>query len=472
MKEPSVVTNADGTQTLTWIIPEVVVGDKMPLIHYSVNVGTKGDETKDVPFGTTNLTNTVEISAAGDDCIHSIAFGNVAEEGVVLTRGTASSYGKYSKNTVVEPDGEINYVIFYDNNSPAPISDIVLLDTMPRNGYLDNAFTGSYTVTSWKLNVSKCEPSGFKLYYTMNEDYAGKTINDIPETEILTWDTATIGDDGSVTDMNGKMPVAWALIGTLNANKGVYVDLTIKLEPGATYGTNNVYHNTFSHGSIVTATEEYSVIRTLEGLAWMDDNADGIQDEDPDRRISGVNVSLWKLKNNGDPANKNDYMPYCYPGTSTNIVIQTGKQISVRASNAEAAATYEQGRYKFTDLPAGTFAVKFKDGITQTISNYIASPANRDGSNDALDSDGIATYSNDKSQLQETVITGIQMPKAEEMKVVLYESKYHDSGFYERGYELPKSGGAGVEIYTAGGFLMFTSAAFVLLNKHSRRRKS
>lgn len=108
---------------------------------------------------------------------------------------------------------------------------------------------------------------------------------------------------------------------------------------------------------------------------------------------------------------------------------------------------------------------------TQTISNYIASPANRDGSNDALDSDGIATYSDDRSQLLKTVILGIEMPKAEEKPVVLYESKYHDSGFYERGYELPKSGGTGTEIYTAGGFLMLTSAAFVLLNKQKKRIK-
>ena len=61
--------------------------------------------------------------------------------------------------------------------------------------------------------------------------------------------------------------------------------------------------------------------------------------------------------------------------------------------------------------------------------------------------------------------------KAEEMPVVCLESKYNDSGFYERGYELPKSGGAGAEIYTAGGFLMLTLAAFVLLYKHFRRIK-
>ena len=172
----------------------------------------------------------------------------------------------------------------------------------------------------------------------------------------------------------------------------------------------------------------------------------------------------------GNPNNEADYSAYCYPRTSTPVTVDTGKQISVLAQSE--AVDYEGGRYKFNYLPAGIFAVKFENGTTQKISDYIASPANRDGVDDALDSDGIATYSSDRSQLRKTVITGIKMPKAEEMNVVLYESKYHDSGFYERGYELPKSGGAGTEIYTVGGFLMFTSAAFVLLNKQKRRRKS
>ncbi|MDO5413359.1 MAG: LPXTG cell wall anchor domain-containing protein [bacterium] len=470
LNEPTVVTNADGTQTLTWVIPDVVVGEKMPLIHYSVNVGTKGDETKDVPLGTTNLTNTVEISATGDERIHSISFGNVAEEGVVLTRGTASSYGKYSTNTVVEPDGEIHYVIYYDNNATVSIPNIVMLDTMPRNGYFGNSFTGSYTVKSWKLNAGKCEPSSFTLYYTLDAKYAGKTLQEISEEEIKTWTSAAINADGTVTDMNGKMPVAWALIGTLNAQEGVYVDLTIKLEPGESGGTNNVYHNMFSHGNTVTTTEEHSVIRTLEGLTWLDDSTDGIQNEDIGNRLSGIKVSLWKLKNGGDPANENDYEPYCYPGTTTQIVIETGKQISVLASNANAATVYEEGRYKFTDLPAGTFAVKFEDGSTK-ISPLIVSPANRGGNDDTIDSDGIAAYNSDKSQLLKTVILGIDLPTAEQMNVVLYESKYHDSGFYERGTELPSTGGAGTVPYTMGGSLLLTGAAFLLLYNHTKRRK-
>ena len=88
-----------------------------------------------------------------------------------------------------------------------------------------------------------------------------------------------------------------------------------------------------------------------------------------------------------------------------------------------------------------------------------------------IDSDGIAAYNSDKSQLLNTVSLGIDLPTAEQMNVVLYESKYHDSGFYERGTELPSTGGAGTVPYTMGGSLLLTGAAFLLLYNHTKRRK-
>ena len=473
LREPdSVVNNADGTQTLTWVIPNVTVGEEMPTIYYSANIGNSNDPNQDVPTGTTHLLNTVRIMATHDLRQPTIANGNYAEAGIAVTRGTASSYGKYSTNTVVEPDGEIHYVIYYDNNATVSIPNIVMLDTMPRNGSFGNSFTGSYTVKSWKMDPEKCDPSAFMLYYTLDAKYAGKTLQEIPEDEIRRWTYVAINADGSVTDMNGKTPAAWAMVGTLQAQKSVRIDLTIKLNPGASSGINNVYHNAFSHGNTVTATEEHSVIRTLEGLTWMDDSADGLQNEAAERRISGVKVTLMKLRDGGVPSKEADYEPYHYQGDSTKPVveIETGKIVSVRANSSADATAYELGRYKFIDLPAGTFAVKFEDG-SKKISPLIASPANRGGSDDTIDSDGVATYISDKSQLLKTVIVNIVMPKAEEMSVVLYESQYHDSGFYERGYELPNTGGAGTIPYTIGGLLLLTGAALLLLHHHTRRRK-
>ena len=154
--------------------------------------------------------------------------------------------------------------------------------------------------------------------------------------------------------------------------------------------------------------------RTLEGLTWLDDSADGIQNEAAERRISGVKVTLLKLKDGGDPANESDYEPYHYQGDSNlpEVVIETGQIVSVRANSSADATDYELGRYKFIDLPAGTFAVRFEDGTTK-ISPLIASPSNH-GTDDTQDSDGIATYSTDRSSLKQTVILGIELPRAED----------------------------------------------------------
>ncbi|MGE9975528.1 hypothetical protein ACQRAS_05860 [Coprococcus catus] len=484
LREPdSVVDNADGTQTLTWIIPNVTVGEEMPIIYYSANIGNRNDPNQDVPTGTTHLLNKVRIMATHDLRKPSSANGNYAESGIAVTRGTASSFGKYSKQTLVEPDGVIDYVLYYDNNS-ASAADVVMLDTMPYNGVNGSHFTGSYTVNSWKLDISKCDKSKLKFCYTTNEEYKDDTIaslggNEAAKTTIQGWTEAAIASDGTVTVMNGTQPVAWAIIGTLDSNKSVNVDMRIQLNPDqSTDGNkieNNYYVNTLSSGDTTITTENPTVNRTLEGLTWLDDSADGLQNETADRRISGVKVTLMKLKDGGNPSNEADYEPYHYQGNPSKPVveIETGKIVSVRANGFADATDYELGRYKFIDLPAGTFAVKFEDGDgdgSTKISPHIASPENM-GGDDTCDSDGIATYSDDKSNLNKTVILNIELPTAEKMNVAFYESKYHDSGFYERGPELPDTGGTGILPHIMGGLLLIITAGSLLLYRYTKRRR-
>ena len=200
---------------------------------------------------------------------------------------------------------------------------------------------------------------------------------------------------------------------------------------------------------------EKVVFRSLEGLTWMDENMDGIQNEMESSRFSGVKVQLLRLKENGDRDKEEDYEPYYFQGDPERPVeVETGQQISVRESNTSAAITYEQGRYKFTDLPAGVFAVRFVDGTSGKISELVASPYNR-GEDDTKDSDGKPVYSeNGQKKLERMVILGIEMPSAEKMETTLYESKYHDSGFYTKGYELPDTGGHGKMLYYLAGLLL------------------
>lgn len=484
LHEPdSIVNNADGTQTLTWVIPDVVIGEKMDLIHYSVNLGTKGQAATDVPEGTTDVTNVVEISAVGDDRIHSAVNGNYAEEGLQMTRGTASAYGKYSKQDVVEIDGQIDYVIYYDNNAVTVATKPVLVDAMPVDKILGSNFTGTWKITSFKISLVGANTTTTladlkaSLHYTMESEYEGKDLAYLQANQVNpneNWEDATIDADGTVPGLNGRTPVMWVLnCESLPGNSELRVEYTIQLIPEAGSTLDNIkYVNQFSTGNTTTTTETPAVRRTLEGLTWMDDNGDGIQDEADSSRISGVKVTLLKLKDDGDPTKESDYEPYHYQGNSAMPVveIETGKQISVRESSASDATTYELGRYKFTDLPAGTFAVRFTDGDTTKISPLLASPSNR-GTDDTKDSDGIATYTDDRATLNKTVILGINMPKAEDMQVTLYESKYHDSGFYEKSHELPMTGGPGTTPYTMGGLLLLTGAGLLLAYRGKKHGK-
>ena len=72
----------------------------------------------------------------------------------------------------MEPDGVIDYVVYYDNNSVSA-ADVVMLDTMPYNGINGSHFTGSYSVNSWKLDVTKCAIDKLKFYYTIESLDAG-----------------------------------------------------------------------------------------------------------------------------------------------------------------------------------------------------------------------------------------------------------------------------------------------------------
>ncbi len=619
LNEPQVTNNADGTQTLVWILDDVEVGKEIPAIHYAADIGTKGNAKTDVPTGTTHVTNTVQIVAVGDDRVIRKENGNYAEVGVVLVHGEASSYGKYSLSDVVEPDGVLDYVIYYDNNSASEISNIYLLDTMPRNGYFENDFTGSYVIDTWRLNLAACDANKLSVYYTNDESYAGKTAAEISESEIIAnWTKATmnstvdqstymltsdndylkIGEratlvsrddngttylsdsknpdvimdiapalyqkysceditdicitasgipvgqamqlfyqtsggnnpstvnekdslkvwsatteesdfvfhlagqsgwsgtikrlrldplqicdtrftiksiriitslDGVITELEDTMPVAWAIIGSLGANQSIHVDLSLQLIPAATRDPdrNDVFHNQFSHGSSVTVTDERTVTRTLEGLCWLDENSNGLQDSG-ENRLSGVSVALLKLRGGGDVDNEADYAPVCYPGTTEPIVIQTGQKISVLSADVTGAESYVEGRYLFTNLSRGTYAVKFTSG-THDISSYLASPTHLGGSDDSKDSDGKPTYNESKNTLLHTCITGIVLPAAENMSVARYEAKYNDSGFYTRGYELPSTGGSGTIPYTVGGTLLTAAAIFLLYKKHTSK---
>lgn len=637
---------ADGTTTLTWKV-KCKIGEPVKPIYYSVEIGDRYNASKDIDVGTTQLPYNVRIYAAGEDLREpTAANGNYVKNSISATRGNAYSFGKYTTNETVEPNGNINYKIYYDNISTGE-TPVKLVDVMPADGINGSQFSGNYTVQSFKFDTTKCEVTKLRVYYTENKAYQSNDIVD--ESVIRTnWNPAGIDDySGAVTEMNGITPVAFAVLGTLDAEKSVNIDLTIKLndpstpkftyvdfdseavknyyksdannnganvvpsdeahgysikftevkwkdvsnpnaiavsnlagtgrftvEKGKKYKVSLDYHfvdhdyplqvlaivdnadtnaknlnspasydldpypsqrgylwsnisegwKNFTFQSVDSSTlyfvapkdgnvfiipidmagtqeiwfdnikiEEIQenkyvnaviigansttqqttattpiIRRSIEGLTWLDRNSDGVQNDGPERCISHVNVSLLKLKDGSDPTNEANYETYHYPGTNSPVTVETGKQVSVISQGAPADYTdYIPGRYRFMDLPEGTYAVKFEDGTGDIkISPLIASPANR-GEDVTLDSDGIAVYKEDRSELLRTYILNIKIPAA--AVGYTYESKCNDSGFYERGYELPKSGGKGTDAYTFLGLTIWGFAFLAFVYRKARK---
>lgn len=440
LKEPEVVANADGTQTLTWTLQDVKIGTPMAPIYYSANIGSKGNPNEDVPTGTTNLENKVHISAPGDLRDPVTTGEKHSEAGIAVTRGSASSFGKYTKQKVADEDGVIDYVIYYNNNAESKTA-LTIMDTMPMNEENGSHFTGTYTFAGWKLDPTKCNVENIQIYYTFDTGYKDKTTKDVTEEEIKTWKPAAVDADGTIaipTEADGATkeqpcPVAWAVTGILDSGQSVNIDLRIQLDPGVSdtdRKENNYFVNLLSSGDTTTTTETPTVRRTLEGLTWMDYNRDGLQD-DPrtEVRISGVKVELLRLREGGDPRKEDSYESVCYPGTTVPIVIETGKQVSVRAKSESQVDDYEPGRYKFTDLQAGIYAVRFTDGSGETKITELNATSVDCGEDDRRDSDAVASR-DETGKLVKTTILDVEMPKAEDMNVSLFESKFHDSGFY------------------------------------------
>lgn len=282
--------NATGETQLVWTLVGVTVGQEIPPIYYSTFIGSKSPDA-DCPAGTTSLAPTVTISGTQDHRAFTAENGNLASEGITVTKGTANAFTKSVKADTVEADGTVDYEIYSSNNA-AQAEQVYLLDTMPFDGQNDSTFAGTYHVTAWKLDPTLCDAGKLRVYYTLDEQYKNATAATVPQATAQNWTPATIGADGTLTDMNGKRPTAWAIIGELDSNKAINIELQIQLEPDlSAFKDNTTYVNTISSGELRATAAASVVKRSISGMAWSDDDADGRKNEaaDPnDTRCAGT----------------------------------------------------------------------------------------------------------------------------------------------------------------------------------------
>ena len=468
--EPDIVVNTDGTKTLTWKLVNVSTADPLPIIHYSALIGTPGDEEHDVEHNDL-LDNTAMIKSTGDLRAYSQGNGNLATTSIRVSKLVSTALSKIPDSRFYDPQDYVSYTMSIGNNGANNIGKAVIMDTMPISGDAKGSnFTGDIFVKSMKVDTKTVDNlSSWRCYYTTDpgvkdtisadynyDDIVGgySVINGQP----VTWTKVDIEADGSIPSLAGTKPTGIVWVGTLKTSQTFKIYAGFQA-PDAKKG--EVLANGLSRGEDKTTVKTYYGYRTLSGLPWFDVNENG-QREASEELIVGVRVQLLKKNASGsyevmkDKDGNEIYVDTAKTAKTVDHVIASTNNKNEPVDMIVKAIAKADGSYEFDGLPAGDYGVRF---ISQNISieKYVATKVNE--GEDSTDSDGVPTYSDGTAEtsltntLKKTEILDINMPKATEMQTAVYESKYHDSGFfYKTGNVLIKKIGddgkvlAGVEM--------------------------
>ncbi|MGI6608054.1 MAG: Cna B-type domain-containing protein [Erysipelotrichaceae bacterium] len=425
--EPVVVPNPDtGETTIKWVFQNVnVVNGPLPEIIFSAYIGEPGSPNDVVNNQT--LVSTVTISATEDRREALLANKNYAESSFQVARLSSTSLVKIPDSRFIEVDGEIGWKAYVSNNGSSAFEDTVILDVLPYNGDAGGtAFDDTakkIVLDGWAVDTALSnvgDLSSWRFFYTTDVAVQGTLSAAYTAAGIIagssggiSWSEATVNlTDGKISGMSGDI-TALAAVGTLNAGETLVQDIDVSTDESLEAG--EIIANTMSRESDEVCSAVYVIKRTLEGLMWNDVNEDGIR-QLTESLITEGTVSLLYKNTDGD------YVP-CMCGGSP-VSLQLGKQMDI---NTGVISDYEEGKYRFVGLPAGTFEVRF---VRPRIGDYYASPLK--AGSEYTDSDAAGEYDGVSGLMKYTSIKGIEMPSKDVMATASYRSGFNDSGVYLR----------------------------------------
>ena len=321
--EPEITENDDGSTTLTWYVYDAVINEPMDEITFEAHI------SEDSSDGTQYTT--IATIFAGDIDKRKVELRRSSNAISIINLASHRLY-KTIDTPVIERNGVIHFTVSYKNNTDDTIPNFQLLDILPYNGdSRGTSFNGTYTldklvVTQEGSDGTTISNDNLSVLYTNDEN--ARNTNSKDENLGVGWNEA------STQDIN-QQATAFCVKGEVGEQGKVTVDVYLKtngnkgLDKYVNNSTAQVYANA---EEMQTSNVSSQVIkRKLEGMAWLDDNSNGIKDEN-ESFASGAEVTL--LDENGNQAKDVD-----------------GDVIS-------SVKTDENGYYSFVDLPKGNYYVK------------------------------------------------------------------------------------------------------------------
>ncbi|MCQ2571106.1 MAG: hypothetical protein MJ154_02570 [Candidatus Saccharibacteria bacterium] len=282
----SVVKNADGSSTITWIYPEWKVNRTAP----GGNIELLAAIDESTP-NNTQLTTKAVIGYEGErsnEVQH-----RTSESGIAISNLAGSSIRTDVNKLVIERDDSFAVSQIIGNNTDNTITNARIVEVLPRNGDdKGNSFFGSYTITPTSI------PSGQKMYYTtaaiadsgLTKDGTGAYVATGVNLSDSKWVQVSAGATIPAT--------ATAIIRTIDSispRTSLSYSYTVKTSGN---NANNIYafRSSLTGQPLATAlmsnvVKTKVINRKLGGIAFIDSNKNDKYD-DSDARLANILLEL------------------------------------------------------------------------------------------------------------------------------------------------------------------------------------
>lgn len=323
--DPTVITtNEYGDTVLIWEVNDVIVGKVIEPLTFTAHMSEE-------------IENGEQLSAFAAIFAPEVDMRDkwLREDSVTVEIINLASHRLYktTDTPVIEQNGEIHYTVSYKNNTDNEIPDFQLLDILPYNGDLRGSnFTGTYKldrieVTQWDKEGNELEDNNNLIIKYTDDDGVREEANVKDDNFAENWNEV---DSYVINDY----VTALAIIGNMDRQQKLVLDIYLKTD-----GNNgeDVYYND-STARVYTDTEEMTtpavrssvVERKISGYAWLDNNKNGIIDED-ESFLSNVEMVLTDSEGNS--------------------------VIDVNGNEIGSILTDTNGYYEFDLLPEGEYIV-------------------------------------------------------------------------------------------------------------------
>lgn len=363
LKSENVVTNGDGSTTITWVIEQVNASKHVPEVTFE----TKADVTK-LTFTDSSIS---EVTAYTIGEIFVTGSPSEKDDSPDFARESSGKVQLYQMQKIsleksVSPDNievgdnddanssastDIKYKIKLTNNSSDKLVNVRVLDVLPYNGdSLGTDFTGTYSVTGMRF----IQGNG-RVTYTNSRppDAENRDPN-----SITGWGAYVPGTSNVSTIKNAQ-----AFLVSLD-EMAVEEELEFEITISPTgQKAGDLYRNRASFNSSIDLPVKSNTVETkvfsrdLTGYVWYDDDYNGLIDSS-ETPVSNIGVKLYRTS-----LENSSYKEKLVKESLT------GQQF-IDGAGDSLIKTGTDGKYKFENLPEGNYIAEFMVGdfvVTQKI---------------------------------------------------------------------------------------------------------